>query len=253
MDAHPSSFMVRTISMRRISIARATPAPPGRTETVGVGAPDQHGARAEAERFDDVAAAPDAAVQQHLDPLADGRDDFGQHAQRRRDAIELPPAVIRHDDRVGALSIARRASSPVCTPLTTMRPVQASRIQLRSSQQTIDCSSAAPTSAYGIGPVREGRCWGTSSGRRRAGKPTSHRGRARNWDDVRQHRRPACGDELSLPFRTSRSRRPATGVSIVTTSAEQPAVLRALNRARARRRGHRRDTAGTRPGRASRP
>ena len=39
--------------------------------------PGEHGARAEGERRRDVGAAPDAAVEEHLEPVADGVDDGG--------------------------------------------------------------------------------------------------------------------------------------------------------------------------------
>ncbi len=58
----------------------------------------EHRARAERERLDDVRAAPDAAVDEHLDPAVDGVDDLGQRVDRRGDAVELPAAVVRDDD-----------------------------------------------------------------------------------------------------------------------------------------------------------
>ena len=59
----------------------------------------EHGARAEGERLDDVRAAADAAVDEHLDAAVDRLDDLGQRVDRRRDAVELPAAVVRDDDR----------------------------------------------------------------------------------------------------------------------------------------------------------
>ncbi len=98
----PSNRSVRTTSLRSISIARATPGAAGGAESVGVGAPDEHGARTQTERFDDVAAAADSAVQKDLRASADGVDDLGQCAQRRSDRVELPAAVIGDDDGIGA-------------------------------------------------------------------------------------------------------------------------------------------------------
>src|SRR5690606_27597903 len=46
--------------------------------------------------------APDPAVQQDLDTVPDGGDDLGQDPQRGRHAVELPPAVVGHDDGAGA-------------------------------------------------------------------------------------------------------------------------------------------------------
>ena len=59
----------------------------------------EHGARAERERLDDVGAAADAAVDQHLDAAVDRLDHLGQRVDRRRDAVELAAAVVRDDDR----------------------------------------------------------------------------------------------------------------------------------------------------------
>src|SRR5262249_4633136 len=68
--------------------------PAARSEAIRVRAADEHGARPEAQRFDDVAAAPAAAVQQDIGPAADSGDDFRQRPQRCRDAVELPSAVV---------------------------------------------------------------------------------------------------------------------------------------------------------------
>src|SRR5882757_2888807 len=70
-------------------------------ETPRVRATHKHRARAEAHCFDDVAAAPDAAVHQNLDASVDRGDHLGQRAQACRNAVELAAAVIRYDHRVG--------------------------------------------------------------------------------------------------------------------------------------------------------
>ena len=72
-------------------------------QPVGVRAADEHGARAHAQRLRDVGAAADPAVEQHFTLAVHRRDDFGQRAQRRVDAIELASAVIGDDDALGAL------------------------------------------------------------------------------------------------------------------------------------------------------
>ena len=43
-------------------------------------------------------AAPDAAVEEHLDPVSDRVDDRRQRLERRHRAVELPATVIRDDD-----------------------------------------------------------------------------------------------------------------------------------------------------------
>ena len=65
--------------------------------------PDEDGAGAERERGDDVASAPNAAVDVDLGPSADGLDDLGQRVQAGDRAVELPAAVVRDDDRGGAV------------------------------------------------------------------------------------------------------------------------------------------------------
>ena len=63
----------------------------------------EHGPRAEGERRGDVGAAPDAAVEQHLEPVADRVDDGRQRLERRHRAVELAAAVVRDDDARGAV------------------------------------------------------------------------------------------------------------------------------------------------------
>ena len=58
----------------------------------------EHGARSERECLDDVGPAPDAAVDEHLDPALEGVGDLTEDVDRRRHAVELPAAVIRDDD-----------------------------------------------------------------------------------------------------------------------------------------------------------
>src|SRR3954451_14382424 len=72
----------------------------GGGEGVGGGAADQDGAGAEGEGFDNVAAAADAAVEQHFDLAVHRFDHLGQNGDRRGDAVELAAAVIRYDDGI---------------------------------------------------------------------------------------------------------------------------------------------------------
>src|SRR5690606_32652609 len=46
---------------------------------------------------------PDAAVKQHGDLVADLGDDLRQHLDARGQRVELPPAVVRHDNAVRAV------------------------------------------------------------------------------------------------------------------------------------------------------
>ena len=66
-------------------------------------AADEHGARAEGQRLDDVGAAPDAAVDEHVDAAGDGVDDRGQRVGARQDGVELAAAVIGDHHARGAV------------------------------------------------------------------------------------------------------------------------------------------------------
>lgn len=52
-----------------------------RGEAVGISAADEHDASAEADGFDDVAAAANAAVHEDFGLTVDGSDNFGKHAE----------------------------------------------------------------------------------------------------------------------------------------------------------------------------
>src|SRR5439155_7879 len=84
---------------------------------------DHDGPRAQRERLDDVTAAPDAAVEKHLDPVADGVGDRRQQPDRCRGAVEVHAAVVRDGDR------ARRdihVMPGVFAPASRERPIVAS-------------------------------------------------------------------------------------------------------------------------------
>ena len=105
-----------------------------------------------------------------------------------------------------------------------MGPLQASRIQRRSCQLTIDCSRAVVTSAYNIGPSPGTTIFGNFINPPSARKAANQRGFVRNWL-TNGSIIPSLRLRSSLtPFRRSRSRIPATGVSMVTTRAEKPAA-----------------------------
>ncbi len=64
-----------------------------------VRAADQHRPRAQRERLDHVAATPYAAIEQHLDLVADGFGDRRQDANGRRGSVEVIAAVVGNRDR----------------------------------------------------------------------------------------------------------------------------------------------------------
>ena len=64
----------------------------------------QHRARAKRQRLNNVGAAPYAAIDQHIDLIADGCSNRLQHLGRRRRRIKLTPTVIRNDDPARAVA-----------------------------------------------------------------------------------------------------------------------------------------------------
>src|SRR5579885_997503 len=125
---------------------------------------------------------------------------------------------------VAPASIARRASSPVRTPLATSGPGQASRIQRKSFQVTFARVSAPMTSIMGIGPLP-----GITTFSSRGTPPSKKNertqpGRVKNCGRKGSFSSGEPARSCFMPPRRSRSRRPAVGVSIVTKSAENPAA-----------------------------
>ena len=99
----PSSFRPSSSSRRSSSSTSVDALLAAGREAVEHGAAGERRPRAERERLEHVGATADAAVDQHLDPLADRLDHLGQDVQRRRHAVELAPAVVRDDDRGGTV------------------------------------------------------------------------------------------------------------------------------------------------------
>ena len=97
-------------------------------------APDQHRARAERQRLDDIDAAPEAAVDQHRRLALDRLDHSRQRADRGDRAVELAPAMVGDDDPVGAALRASRASSGCRSPLRISGPRHRFRSQSTSRQ-----------------------------------------------------------------------------------------------------------------------
>src|SRR5262249_55713539 len=70
------------------------------TEPVHVRAADEHGFRTETQSLDDIATAADAAIQEYLDPVTNGSQNFRQHTNGRGNTIKLTATMIRHDNTV---------------------------------------------------------------------------------------------------------------------------------------------------------
>ena len=79
-----------------------TPVAAVHREAVEIGAPDQDRVGAAGQRLEHVAAAANAAIHEHGHAPGHAIRHAGQRVDRRRDAVERAPAVIGHDDGVGA-------------------------------------------------------------------------------------------------------------------------------------------------------
>src|SRR5262245_64592569 len=75
-----------------------------RPETPEIRATDTDGLRAERERLEHVAAAPEPAVDEHANPPLHRGHHLGQTLDRRAPALLRAAPVIRHDDAVDAVS-----------------------------------------------------------------------------------------------------------------------------------------------------
>src|SRR5579863_8565891 len=70
----------------------------GGGHAVSISAADEDGALSEAEGFDDIAAATNAAVEEDFGLMADGGDNFRERAECGGDGVELAATVIGNDD-----------------------------------------------------------------------------------------------------------------------------------------------------------
>ena len=102
----PVRAMVRSSSARMLRSTSRDPLGAGQREPVDVRAADADGIRAQRERDEHVGARADAAVEEHRHVgarEAHGVDDAGQRVEGRDRAVDLPPAVVRHEDAVDPL------------------------------------------------------------------------------------------------------------------------------------------------------
>ena len=95
----------------------------------------------------------------------DGVEHFRQRAKTRGHAIELPPAMIRHDDRVGAcIDRAARIVAGVHAlddDRTFPRVAHPAKILPRDDRAA---RGATPTSPHGIGPMPGSSTFGNTRG-----------------------------------------------------------------------------------------
>ena len=99
-NSHRCSIEIRILPL--YYPPRAAPASPPAATPYSVERPTITAGAPNASAFAGTAAA-DAAVHEYRGALADGVDDFGQHFNRRDDAIEVASVVIRYVDAVGAV------------------------------------------------------------------------------------------------------------------------------------------------------
>src|SRR6266446_7593885 len=67
---------------------------PGSSQAVSVSSADQHGVCSQADGLDDITAATNTAVHEHLGSAIHRGDNFRQHPQRSGNAVELATTMI---------------------------------------------------------------------------------------------------------------------------------------------------------------
>ena len=103
--------------LAKMSSARLAPVPARGGHPVQRGAADEHRVGAEHHRLQDVGAAPEPAIDDQRDPVADRTARLGQNVDRRHRPVELAPAMVRDRDRVGAdLGGALDVRAPTAIP-----------------------------------------------------------------------------------------------------------------------------------------
>ena len=142
---------------------------------------DHHGPRAEGERLHDVAAAPHAAVEQHLDLVADRLGDVGQQPDRGRGAVQVVPAVVGHRDR---------GDARVDGPLGVVDPGDA--LEHERARPTATAARRRPprTAGPSASTARRRRRTSARARRRPAGSARSGRGSRRTRSHCVQPRGP---------------------------------------------------------------
>ena len=156
----------------------------------------------------------------------------GSARRLARDAVELAAAVVRHDDAVGArIDRAPRIVAGVHA-LDDDGPFQASRIQreiVPGDDRLLEQRRRRRRTASGRRPAAR-RSGNTSARRRRGSRGPSAAARANCHTYGSIAPDIAAAAARRTPWRKSRSRMPATGVSMVTTSAVKPAAAGARHR-----------------------
>ena len=172
----PTSASVWSTSSSRM--ARARRRRPARCpEPVEIRAADHHGPRPEGQRVHHVGTAPDPAVEQDLDAVADGVGDFRQSLDGGGRPVELAAAVVGDDQAVdarGRRRAARRRRS--ASPSGQAGPARATRNHARSSQATDGSTGelATPAERHDVGARRIERADQVRPGEPRAEEDPSH-------------------------------------------------------------------------------
>ena len=207
----PSSFRPSSSSSRSSSSTCADALLAAGREAAEDGPAGERRARAEGERLEHVGAAADAAVDQHLDPLADRLDHLGQGVQRRGDAVELAPAVVRDDHRGRAVLGGQQRVLGGQDPLDHERQ-RADRVQpleVAPGERVVDDRVERRVEVLALQRLRAGSA--------AAGRPAARRRRARR---ARAGRRPAGRPSASAPRSRPRPR-PSTSSCVKPRSRDQ--------------------------------
>jgi len=154
-----------------------------------------------------------------------GGDDFRKHAKRRGNSVELTAAVIGNDDGGGAVvdgaaSIVGRENA-FCDDRAGPEFAEPAKIFPGDDSATergadVDERHGAFAGNDDVGERR------SAAVEEKGSEPTGTREKLRDVGKFREER-PA--EKFFMPLRGSRSRSPATGVSMVTTRALKPAFL----------------------------
>ena len=181
-----------------------------RRETPG-GRPAHHDrGRAERDRLQHVGPSPHAAVHQDRDAPVDRLDHLGQRVERRRARIELPPTVVRHHDRLGAVLDRQPRVLGREDPLHQDRePGACSRMNvevLPRHVRLVGVVGSARRLPNGItNPLRVSRCRRPATGKSTVQQIASIAGR----DHAPEHvRRSACDPRTDTAATTSARRSP---------------------------------------------
>ena len=103
MRVTPNKAIAILNSVNNTSTTRRTPSLPPDSKTVHVGAADEHRGCTKRDALQHIRTSPDATIHEHRDAARNLRHDPRQCVEGRWRCIEVPRAVVGHDDAGDAL------------------------------------------------------------------------------------------------------------------------------------------------------